>query len=132
MQFSGFTHFFSREMKVSVGSLYILCKLANQCSCPELLAARCRCELKVKLACSVVLGGRISSSFAEVKGHDYVAKAVAAGINTCCCISVSLAFGAVYNDEFLKLDYLTWKWHPNKINTIFLCLSFGSIKLLLL
>ena len=82
-------------MKVSVGSLYILCKLANQCSCPEFLATRYRCELKVKLACSVVLGSRISSSFAEVKGHDHVAKAVAVGINTCCCISVSRAFGAV-------------------------------------
>ena len=80
-------------MKVSVGSLYILCKLANQC--PEFLAASCRCELKVKLACSVVLGSRISSSFAEVKGHDHVAKAVAVDINTCCCISVSRAFGAV-------------------------------------
>ena len=65
MQFSGFTHFFSREMKVSVGSLYILCTLA-------------------KLACSVILGSRISSSFAEVKGHDHVAKTVAVGINTCC------------------------------------------------
>ena len=31
-----------------------------------------------------------------------------------------------------KSDYLTWKWHANKIYTRFLCLSYGSIKLLLL
>ena len=30
-----FFAFFPREMKVSVRSLYILCKLTNQCSCPE-------------------------------------------------------------------------------------------------
>ena len=27
----------------------------------------------------------------------------------------SRAFGVVYNDEDLKSDYLTLKWHPNKI-----------------
>ena len=80
-------------MKVSVGSLYILCKLTNQCSSPEFLAASCRCELKVKLACSVVLGSRISSSFAELKGYEHVAKAVTVGISTCLCISVSRAYG---------------------------------------
>ena len=69
-------------MKVSVRSLYILCKLTNQCSSPEFLAACCRCELKVKLACNLVLGSRISSSFAKLKGHELVAKAVTAGINT--------------------------------------------------
>ena len=37
---------------------------------------------KVKVACSVVLGSRISSTFAELKGHEHVAKAVTAGI-TC-------------------------------------------------
>ena len=81
-------------MKVSVRSLYILFKLTNQCSCPGFLAASCRCELKVKLAFSVVLGSRISGSFAELKGHKHVAKAVTVGINTCCCIGVSRAFGA--------------------------------------
>ena len=35
---------------------------------------------------------------------------------------------AWYNDEDLKSDYLTWKWHPNKISIQFLFLSFGSIK----
>ena len=35
------------------GSLYILCKLTNQCSCPKFLSASCRCELKVKRAYSV-------------------------------------------------------------------------------
>ena len=47
----------------SVRSLNIVCKLTNQCSCPdsvhvlyvsiEFLAANCRCELKAKMACSV-------------------------------------------------------------------------------
>ena len=94
MRFFGFRIFATRN-EGKCGSLYILCKLTNQCSCPEFVAASCRCELKVKLACSVVLGNRISSSFAELKDHDHVAKAVAVGINTCCCISVSRAFGAV-------------------------------------
>ena len=71
-------------MKVGVRSLYILCKLTNQCSCPEFLAASCRCELKVKLACSVVFRSRISSSFAELKGHEHASKAVTVGINTLC------------------------------------------------
>ena len=47
-------------------------------------------------------------------------------------VLVFLAPLAWYNDEDLKSDYLTWKWHPNKIYTRFLGLSFGSIKLLLL
>ena len=42
-----------RVMRASVRSLYILCKLIDQCSCPEFLAASRRYELKVKLACSV-------------------------------------------------------------------------------
>ena len=42
-----------------------------------------------------MLGSRISSSIAELKGHEYVAKAVTVGINTCFCISVSRAFGVV-------------------------------------
>ena len=71
-----FFAFFPREMKVSIRSLCILCKFTNQCSCPEFLAASCRCEIKVKLACSAVLGSRISSSFAELKGHELVAKVV--------------------------------------------------------
>ena len=111
---------------------WLVHKLTNQCSCPEFLAASCRCQLKVKLAGSVVLGSRISSSFAELKGHEHVAKAVTVGINTCCCISVSRAFGVVWWWLVLKSDYLTWKWHPNKIYTRFLSLIFGSITLLLL
>ena len=27
-----------------------------------------------------------------------------------------------------KADFLTWKWHSNKIYIIFLCLSYDSIK----
>ena len=65
-----------------------------------------------------MLGSRISSSFAELKSHEHVANAVTVGINT-----LPLA---LYNDD-LKSDYLTLKWQPNKIDEIFLCLSFGSI-----
>ena len=67
--------------------------------------------------------------FAELKGHEHVAKALNVGINTCFCICFSRLWRS--NDEDLKSDYLTWKWHQNKMYTIFLCLSFGSIKLLL-
>ena len=42
-----------RVIMASVRSLYILCKLIDQCSCPEFLAASGRYELKVKLACCV-------------------------------------------------------------------------------
>ena len=49
----GFFAFFPRVTKASVRSLYILCKLTHQCSCPEFLAASGRYELKVKLACGV-------------------------------------------------------------------------------
>ena len=45
MRFFGFFAFFPREMKVGVRFLYILCKLTNQCPCPEFLATSCRCEL---------------------------------------------------------------------------------------
>ena len=62
-------------MKASVRSVHIPCK----CSCPEFLAASGRYELKVKLA--VVLGSRISSSFAQLKSrHEHVANAVTVGI----------------------------------------------------
>ena len=88
MRFFGFSHFFPRKMEVSVKSLYILCKLTNQCSCPESLAASCRCELKVKLAC-IVLGSKVSSSLAELKGHEHVAKVVTAFINTRFCLCFS-------------------------------------------
>ena len=84
-------------MKISVRSLSLLCKLTNQCSCPdsvhvsytsmEFLAANCKCELKDNWL--VVLGSRISSSFAESKGHEHVANAVTVGINTCFCICFS-------------------------------------------
>ena len=68
-----------------------------------------------------VLGSRISSPFAVLKGHENVANAV-----TC-----SLAPLGQYNDEDLKSDHL----HENGIqikSTEDFCLSFGSIKLLLL
>ena len=75
------------EPRLSVRSLYILCKLANQCSYPEFLAASCRCGIKVKLACSLVLGSRNSSSFAKLKSHEHVAKAA-----TCLTLAVVLVF----------------------------------------
>ena len=51
---------------------------------------------------------------------------------TLAVVLVFLASLPQYNDEVLISDYLTWKWHPNKINTKFLRLSFGSNELLLL
>ena len=62
---------------------------------------------------------------AELNGHEDVAKAVTVGINTCCFTCFLLRWHS--NDEDLKSDYLTWKWHRNKMYTRFLCLSFGSI-----
>ena len=91
----------------------------------EFLAANCRCEEPNWL---LVLGSRISNSFAELKGQEHVANAVTVGNSTYFCICFSLV---QYNDEDLKSNYLTWKWHPNKIYTSCLCLSCGSIKLLL-
>ena len=85
--------FFPREMKVSVRSLNIVCKLTNQC--PEsvdllyismkLLAVNCRCELKAKMACGV--GKQNLQLIAELKGHEHVANAV--GVNTCFCFCLS-------------------------------------------
>ena len=69
-------------------------------------------KLKAKLACSV---GKPRISFAELKGHQHVANAVTVGVYTCFQVFVSRAF---ISD--LKSDYLTWKWHPNKIYTRFL------------
>ena len=91
-------------MKLSVGSLNMLCKSTNQPSRPDsvhvlysmqFLAANCRCDKPNWL---VLLGSRLSSSFAE-----HVANAV------------------------LKSDYLTWEWHPNKINTRCLCLVMVAL-----
>ena len=48
----------------------------------------------------------MSSSFAELIGHEHVANAVTVGINTCFRI-LSVAPLAQYNDEDLKSDYLT-------------------------
>ena len=65
----------------------------------------------------------------ELKGHEHVAKAVTVGINSYFFICF-LGLWRI-NDENLKSDYLTWNWHQNKMYTRCLCLSFGSIKLLL-
>ena len=42
---------------------------------------------------------------------------------------LTLAFVFVSRGFSEKLDY--WKWHPNKIYTRFVCLSYDSIKPLL-
>ena len=134
MRFLFFFAFFPRIMKVSVRSLNILCKLTNQGSCPdsvhvlyismEFLAANCRSE---KPSWVIVLRFRLSSSFVELKGHEHVVNAVTVGMTTCFCTCF------LYNDDDLQSDYLTWKWHPYEIYTSScLCLSYGSIKLLLL
>ena len=51
---------------------------------PMLLSRICRSQLKLTLALS-----RISSSFAELKGHEHVMEAVTVGINTCFYICFS-------------------------------------------
>ena len=43
--------------------------------------------------------------FAELKGHEHVAKALNVGINTWFCISFSRLWRS--NDEDIKTDYLT-------------------------
>ena len=98
-------------MRVIIRSLYMQCKWSNQCSCPEFWVAEFLAHL------------------VELKGHKHVAKAVTVGINTrffICFLRLRRS-----SDENLKSDYLTWKWHRNKMYTGFLCLNFGSIKLLL-
>ena len=100
----------------------MICKLTDQCSCPDLvhvlyigmtfLAVNCRCELKTKMACGV--GKQNFQLIAELKGNEHIANAV--GVNTCFCL-VSRGFSE-------NSDYLTRKW--------FLCVSYGSTKLLLL
>ena len=77
-----------------------------------------------------MLGSRISSAFGKIKGHEHVAKAVTVVINTCFFICF-LRLWCINDENYLKSDYLTWKWHRNKMYTRFLCLSVGSIKLLL-
>ena len=93
-RFFGFFAFFPREIKVSVQSLNMVCKLTNQCSCPgsvhvlcismEFLPANWRCELKAKMACGV---GKLIYLIAE--GHEHVANAVDVGVNTCYCFCFS-------------------------------------------
>ena len=78
---------------------------------------------------------KISAKSVRYRGRDllillesYRVWLLNVGINTCFCIWSSRLWRS--NDEDFKSDYLTWKWHRNKMYTIFLCLSFGSIKLL--
>ena len=52
---------------------------------------------------------------AELKGPDHVAKAVTVGINTCFFTCFLRLWRS--NDEDLKSDYLTWKWHRNTMYT---------------
>ena len=87
--------------------------------CPP---ARCRCELGAKLACSVE--SRISSSFVQ---EPITNNGLLIRFNTCFCICFLRLWREI---GFLKSDYFTWKWHPNRIYTRFL--SYGSIERLLL
>ena len=91
LRFSVFPHF--SHAKWSVRSLNIVRKLTNQCSCPRLYIRQygvsgCKLHMR-KPNWPVVLGSRISSSFAELKGHEHVAVAVIVGVNTCFCICFS-------------------------------------------
>ena len=91
-------------MKISVRSLYILCKFTNECSCPRNFWPQVA-DANLKSDWLVVLGNRISSSFAELKGHEHVAKAVTVGTNL--LLYLFVAHLAQYNDENLKSDFLT-------------------------
>ena len=99
MRSLGFSHFPTGNEGVLDRSTYTY--YMYQCFCPELLAASGRYELKVKLACSVELGSKMSSSFADLTGHEHVANAVTNGINTCFCICFSRLWRN-YNDKDLK------------------------------
>ena len=61
----------------------------------------------------------------DLKGDEHVAGRLLLLVLTLAFVFVSRAISE-------KLDYLTWKLHPNKIYPRFLCLSYGSIKPLLL
>ena len=116
---------FPQVMKVSVRSLNIL---TNHRSSPdsvhvlyinmEFLATKRRCEEPNWL---VVLRCRLSSSFVELKGREYVANAVALGINTCFCICFSRLWRRVMTN---CNQIIIMEGHPNKIYTS----CFGSIK----
>ena len=89
----------------------------------EFLAAKCSCQLKIKPASSVEKQN--FSFIAELKGHEHVANRPLLLVTTLAFVFVSRVFSE-------KSDYLTWKLHSNKIYIRFLCLSYSSIKLLLL
>ena len=85
------------------------------------LAANCRCELKAKMACSV--GSRIISNSWQNSKVMNMSRTILLLVLTLAFVFASCPFSD-------KSDYLTWKWHPNKIYIRFLCLSYGSVKLL--
>ena len=86
------------------------------------------CKLQMRTgrqtAWFVVFGSRISGSFTEqnLKVMN-MSRTLSLLVSTLLFLFVSLAVGA-------KSDYLTWKWHPNKIYTRFL--RYCSVKLFLL
>ena len=94
---------------MNVWSLKMVCKLTDQCSCPDsvhvlyistqFVAVNWRCELKAKWL--VVLGSRISSSLQNLK--------VMTMSRTLLLLLLTLAFVFVFRSFSEKSDYLTWK-----------------------
>ena len=89
----------------------------------EFLAAKLQMRTESQNGFSVVLGSRISSSLQNLK--------VMTMSRTLLLWLLTLAFVFAFRSFSEKSDYLTLKWHPNKIDTRFLRLC-DSIKPLLL
>ena len=101
MRFFRFAHFSNWKMKVSVRSLNILCNWPINAPV----------QIQYTFYISVwnfwlqitdgnwkpnwFVASRISSSFAELKGHEHVANSVTVGINTCFCICFSRRWGEI-------------------------------------
>ena len=84
-----FFSFFPRLIKVSVRSFNMLYKFTTRFIYQYGIFCRKLEMQKDQTSLLAVLGSRLHSSFAELKGHENVANAVNVGINTCFCICFS-------------------------------------------
>ena len=85
----GFFSFFPRLIKVSVRSFNMLYKFTTRFIYHYGIFCRKLEMQKDQTSLLAVLGSRLHSSFAELKGLENVANAVNVGINTCFCICFS-------------------------------------------
>ena len=84
-----FFSFFPRLIKVSVRSFNMLYKFTTRFIYQYGIFGRNLQMQKDQTGLLAVLGSRLHSSFAELKGHGNFANAVTVGINTCFCICFS-------------------------------------------